>query len=318
MPEEKKVKKPAVAKKTVKAEPKKESVKKILVDSECCGGGCCSMDTESLEESTSCCTENKAHSHTHSHCFSHVVTALVSSLLSIAIVFSVLFYIPFTSFFMDKSVEKGIERFIEQQQGAQKEQAEQQQQEQAEKIKNVRPVDETDHLRGNVSAPVSIIEYSDYECPYCKRNHPTVEKVFANYDGQVNWVYRHLPLEFHLPNAQDEAEAAECVGDIAGSEAFWNFTDAIYERTNSNKSFPFEALAPLAVEMGVEKTAFEKCMEGDAMLPRIKKNMAEAESMQISGTPANIIRNNKTGEVKMLGGAYPYEDFTQIIDAMIQ
>ncbi|MBT4937013.1 thioredoxin domain-containing protein, partial [Candidatus Peregrinibacteria bacterium] len=127
-----------------------------------------------------------------------------------------------------------------------------------------------------------------------------------------------LPLSFHLPHAQDQAEAAECVGELEGNEAFWRFSDELYERTKSNKGFAYEKIQPLAEELGVNGSDFAACMESDRHLEIIQSHSSEASAMGISGTPGNLIRNNNTGEVKLLGGAYPFEAFTQIIDAMLK
>ncbi len=220
---------------------------------------------------------------------------------------------------LDKAIDEGIKRFVQKQQEDQQAGQETQQKEAEKKTQNVRKLSEKeDHIRGSVDADVSIIEYSDFECPYCKRNHPTVKQVFEKYNGKVNWVYRHLPLAFHLPNAMDQAEASECVAEIGGNDAFWKFNDLIYERTPSNKGFKFEQIRPLAEEVGVDAIKFEACMKSDKYLVKIESQAKEANEMGIQGTPANLIRNNKTGEVKFLGGAYPAESFETAIDEMLK
>ena len=94
----------------------------------------------------------------------------------------------------------------------------------------VRKVDEKDHIRGNPNAPIVIVEYSDLECPFCKSFHETMNKVMANYgnDGKVAWVYRQFPLEQLHPNAPTLAQASECVAELGGNDAFWKFSDKIF------------------------------------------------------------------------------------------
>ena len=96
----------------------------------------------------------------------------------------------------------------------------------------VRPISAArDHIAGNVDAEVSLIEYSDFECPFCKRFHGTAKQLVEAYGGRVNWVFRHFPLNFHNPAAQREAEASECAAEIGGNGAFWFYADRIYART---------------------------------------------------------------------------------------
>lgn len=87
----------------------------------------------------------------------------------------------------------------------------------------------TDHVRGNRNAKVFLIEYSDFQCPYCKRFHPTAQQVLKNYAEDVAWVYRHYPLDQIHPYARPAAVASECVTEIGGEEAFWKFADAVFE-----------------------------------------------------------------------------------------
>ncbi len=93
--------------------------------------------------------------------------------------------------------------------------------------KSVPPIDmEKDHIFGDRSAPIAIIEYSDYQCPFCHAVHPTYKKIMDEYEGKVMWVYRHFPLNFH-PEAMPLAIGAECVASLKGNDAFWEFSDAI-------------------------------------------------------------------------------------------
>lgn len=85
---------------------------------------------------------------------------------------------------------------------------------------------ENDHVRGDTGAEIAIIEYSDYQCPYCHRVHPTYVQLLDQYDGKIMWVYRHFPLNFH-PEAMPLAIGAECVNELSGNDAFWEFSDKV-------------------------------------------------------------------------------------------
>lgn len=92
----------------------------------------------------------------------------------------------------------------------------------------VSPIDPaTDHIRGNPKASVAVIEYSDYQCPFCKSVHPTYQKIVDTYGDDVMWVYRHYPLPFH-PHAQKAAEGAECAAELGGNDAFWAYSDELF------------------------------------------------------------------------------------------
>ncbi len=95
-------------------------------------------------------------------------------------------------------------------------------------IYNMLPVSSTDHIRGNQNAPVKIVEFSDFECPYCQAFHETMKQVMAEYGekGQVAWIYRHLPLTSIHRFAMSYAEESECASSIGGSNKFWEYADA--------------------------------------------------------------------------------------------
>jgi len=221
--------------------------------------------------------------------------------------------------FLGQQIEIGIQKYIKKQQDAQAAARAQQERVTAEKAKNVRRVSASrDHIYGNPNAPVSLIEYSDFECPFCKRFHATAKEIIDIYGGKVNWVYRHFPLPIHNPGAQIEAEASECVNELGGNEAFWKFTDAIYARTQSNgNGFPVTQLVPLGKEIGLDEKQIQECLSSGKGTARVQEDIDEANQIGITGTPANILLKNDTGEVALKSGALPVDAFKADIDRML-
>ncbi len=181
----------------------------------------------------------------------------------------------------------------------------------------VKKLQKDDHVRGDRNSRVLLIEYSDYECPFCKRFHPTTQQILDTYKGKVALVYRHYPLPFHA-NAQKEAEASECINELGGNDAFWKYTDAIYERTTSNGTgFALDKLGPLAKEVGVDQTKFQNCLDSGKYADHIKKDFDEGAKAGVSGTPGNILLDTKTGKTKLIPGAVPFDNFKTEIDSML-
>jgi protein-disulfide isomerase len=154
--------------------------------------------------------------------------------------------------------------------------------------------------RGNEQAPVTIIEFSDYECPFCKRAEPTVKKVLDTYGDKVRLVYRHYPLEFHA-TARPAAEASACA---AAQGKFWEYHDKLFSSSDLSDA----KLKSLAGEVGLDQAKFDECFAKKQFKADIDKDMADASSVGVSGTPAFFING------RMLSGAQPFEKFKEIID----
>lgn len=222
--------------------------------------------------------------------------------------------------FLQKQIELGIENYIRKQREAQARAEADRQAAAASRARDIRPVSvDRDHIFGDPTAPVSLIEYSDYECPYCKRFHPTAKEAVESYAGEVNWVYRHFPLEFHNPLAQKQAESAECAGELGGNDAFWRYSDLLYERTRSNgKGFPMEGLGPLAVEIGLDASKFKACLDSGKYAARVQEDLVEGQAIGISGTPGNVLLDNRTGEVRVVSGAVPLAKLKSEIESLLR
>ena len=205
---------------------------------------------------------------------------------------------------LEPAIEKGIINFVKKQQVSANSAKNQKNSDLANKI---RPVSkERDHIYGDINAPLTLIEYSDYECPFCKRFHPTAKKFIDQSNGQVNWVYRHFPLGFHNPVAQKEAEAAECAAAQGGNGEFWSYSDLIYQKTRSNgNGLNRSQLIALAEERGLQVDAFKQCLTSGEMEGRVKDDYQNGTVSGVTGTPGNFLINNQTGKIAVLNGAVP-------------
>lgn len=172
-------------------------------------------------------------------------------------------------------------------------------------------VKSSDYVRGSSDAPVTVVTYTDLECPYCKSFHPSMQRVMSEYAGKVKWIYRNFPLSFHV-NAQKEAEAAECVGKLGGAETYWKFVDAIFERTTSNGTgFALADLYPLAKEVGVSESRFRTCLDQGEMTSKVLADLQEGSNYGVQGTPTSFINGMP------VEGAVPYEQLKAAIDQVL-
>ena len=184
---------------------------------------------------------------------------------------------------------------------------------------NVKQVDSQDHILGNPKAAVRLVEYSDFECPFCKHFHPVVKQIMDEYgkDGRVAVVYRHFPLDSLHPKARKEAQASECANELGGNEAFWAYADKIFAVTPSNNNLDLSLLPKLAEEIGLDRAKFEDCLKGDAKggkyAGHIEADVQNAMAAGGTGTPYSIViaANGKTFPIN---GAQPYEVVKSAID----
>ncbi len=183
----------------------------------------------------------------------------------------------------------------------------------------VRPVNGQDHILGDPGAPVKLVEFSDFECPFCKRAHPTLKRIMAEYgeSGKVAWVYRHFPLDALHKKARKEAQASECANELGGNDAFWAYTDRLYEITPSNDRLDLSLLPKIAEEIGLDRDTFEACLAGDARggkyADHIEADVQDAVASGGTGTPY-IVVIAPNGEAFPINGAQPYSAVKSIIE----
>jgi protein-disulfide isomerase len=209
-------------------------------------------------------------------------------------------------------VERGIVAFIEKQRRAEQERPNQ-------LARNVPPVGKSDHIYGSPNAPVTLIEYSDFECPFCKRFHGTVKNLVDESRGQVKWVYRHFPIEqLHPVKARKEAVASECAGELGGNDAFWKFADRFFELTPSNNQTDIDTVLPqIAREIGLDKKQFASCLVSGRHDKRIDEDIRNATASGANGTPWSVIVS-KDGKTYALSGAQPQAAIKQLTELALQ
>lgn len=159
---------------------------------------------------------------------------------------------------------------------------------------------------GPKDAKVTIVEYSDFECPYCSRGFQTIKEVEKNYPKDVRIVFKHLPLDFH-PKALPAAKYFEAVA-MQDPKKAEQFHDAIFQNQDKLKKDGEAYLKSVAKKLGIDMGKLAKDLDNQSIMARINADTEEAKNFNISGTPGFIINGVS------LRGAYPYDEFKQIID----
>ncbi len=162
-----------------------------------------------------------------------------------------------------------------------------------------------DHVIGPANAPVTLIEYSDFQCPFCSRIFPTLQQVVKEYGNKVRFVYRHFPLTSIHPYAQKAAEASECAAEQG---KFWQFHDLVF---SNQEQLNLEQLKTWGKQLGLNTSKYNDCIDSGKYAKRVQTDMQEGEQKGVSGTPATFING------QLVSGALPFESFKQIIDQAI-
>ncbi len=158
-----------------------------------------------------------------------------------------------------------------------------------------------DPFKGGANAKVVIVEFSDYQCPYCARAESTVEQILDAYGNKVKFVYRDFPLPGHQ-FAQKAAEATECA-DEQGK--FWEYHDLVFE---NQQSLSADSLKNYARTLNLDGSKFDSCLDSGKYTQEVKKDLSDGAKYGVEGTPTFFINGIK------IPGAVPFEQFKQIID----
>lgn len=180
-----------------------------------------------------------------------------------------------------------------------------------------RPVDDTDYIRGNPNAPILLIEYSDYDCPFCKQFHDTMNRIMDDFgvDGRVAWVYRQYPIEQLHPNSPRISEAALCVGDIGGNTAFWQFSDLIFEQREFDALTNVVRLPEYAERVGVDRADYIACMDSGRMEQAVLDSVKDGFDAGIRGTPYTyVVAGNQQA---VINGARSYETINGVVGNLL-
>jgi len=171
------------------------------------------------------------------------------------------------------------------------------------------------HIYGNETARFTLVEYSDLECPYCKRYHSVPKRVVDLSDGLVAWQWKHFPLPFHNPVAAIEAQASECIASIAGNRAFWVYLQSIFDETKGNGQGAGD-LVNLAQSIGIDEEKYTDCINTGKFRDKVAADRQHATELGITSTPVTYIVDNSTGQSIRLRGLQTPETIASTIQRM--
>ncbi len=158
-------------------------------------------------------------------------------------------------------------------------------------------------VRGAEDAPVTIVEFSDFHCPFCRSVQPTLAELLKRYHGKVRLVYKHLPLDSLHPQARRASQASWC----AGSQGkFWEFHDAVYASGSSDASDA--AMSTLASQVGLDSGAFLTCLSGPQAAGVVDRDVQQGTALGLTGTPGFFINGRE------LTGAQPLDAFVRVVE----
>lgn len=167
-----------------------------------------------------------------------------------------------------------------------------------------------DWVFGNPDAEISIVEYSDIDCPFCQALHPTLKEIVQKYPNDVNWVYRHFPLGQIHPEAEGKAIATECVGAEYGNDTFWKYLDALFISQSPNE------VIEEAEKLGLDVEKLQSCLADRTYADDVAQDFQTGIDAGTTGTPNSVIVYK--GEALPISGALPFDQFDSIISGLLE
>lgn len=181
---------------------------------------------------------------------------------------------------------------------------------------------DTDHVRGNPDARVVLVEYCDFESPFCSRYHDTLQSLMSEYEetGDVAWVYRQFPLEPLHPNAMNLAVRAECVAEVAGEAAFWDFTDSVYAIKEDAEPLPLGAVDEIAAAVvGANFQSYETCQQTSEIAARVDAEMQSGVEAGARGTPYTFVyQSGSTEDPVVINGAQSLTSVRGVVQELLE
>ncbi|MDP2656086.1 MAG: DsbA family protein [bacterium] len=181
---------------------------------------------------------------------------------------------------------------------------------------SIRGLQPDDHIYGDLKAEATMVVFTDLECPFCKKFHPTAKQVVDNYPGKINLVYRNFPLEQLHSKASKEAEATECAAELGGNDGYWKFVDRLFEITPSNDGLDPAKLPEIAKEIGLDQKKFQDCYDSGKYADKVNAQSQEGIAAGAEGTPYGVILIS--GQKIPIPGAVPFEQIKATLDPLIQ
>lgn len=172
------------------------------------------------------------------------------------------------------------------------------------------------YWKGNKDARILFLEYSDLECPFCKRHHDnnTVEWLMDKYKDKIYLSFRNFPLSFH-PLAAPGANATYCVADQGWADKYFAFVDAVFTKGLTSEQVLFDS----AKELGMDEAKFKTCMDEKPFAATRNAEMTEGQQLfAVNGTPGNVMINLDTKEYVVVAGAYPASEFEKTLDQWVK